>query len=109
MSTFTHESMINHQGCGLFRASPWPRNRTMTKFKLIGAAALLAGVIATPALAQQAVQEPGLQAFYQSLGVGSHNFSARSYGAANALAATGNVNLSAAPARHHPRASKHRH
>ena len=69
----------------------------MTKFKLIGAAALLSGVIATPALAQQAVQEPGAQAFYQSLGVGSHNFSAPSYGAANALAATGNVNLSAAP------------
>jgi len=73
----------------------------MTKFKLIGAAALLSAAIATPAIAQQAVQEPGEQAFYQSLGVGSHT-----YGAANALASAGNVNLSVA--RHHPRASKHR-
>ena len=46
----------------------------MTKFKLIGAAALLSATIATPALAQQAVQGPGAQAFYQSLGVGSHNY-----------------------------------
>jgi hypothetical protein len=80
----------------------------MSKFKLIGAAALLSAAIATPALAQQAVQEPGEQAFYQSLGVGSHNYGAPSYGAANALASAGNVNLSVAPGRHHPRASKHR-
>ena len=73
----------------------------MSKFKLIGAAALLSAAIATPALAQQAVQEPGEQAFYQSLGVGSHT-----YGAANALASAGSVNLSVA--RHHPGASKHR-
>jgi hypothetical protein len=44
----------------------------MTNFKLLGVAAILSTVIATPVLAQQAVQEPGLQAFYQSLGVGSH-------------------------------------
>jgi CubicO group peptidase (beta-lactamase class C family) len=31
----------------------------MAKLKLLGAAALLAGVIATPAMAQQAMQEPG--------------------------------------------------
>ena len=73
--------------------------------KLIGAAAL----IATPALAQQAVQEPGAQAFYQSLGVGSHTYGAPSYGAANALASASKADLSVAPARHHPRASKHRH
>jgi hypothetical protein len=79
----------------------------MTKFKLIGAAALLSAAIATPALAQQAVQEPGAQAFYQSLGVGSHNYVAPSYGAANALASAGNVNLSVAPARYHRHASKH--
>jgi hypothetical protein len=80
----------------------------MTKFKLIGAAALLSAAIATPALAQQAVQEPGEQAFYHSLGVGSHNYGAPYYGAANALASAGNVSLSLAPARHHLRSSKHR-
>ena len=45
----------------------------MTNFKLISAAAILSAAIATPAFAQEAVQEPGLQAFYQSLGVGSHD------------------------------------
>jgi hypothetical protein len=44
----------------------------MTNFKLISAAAILSAAIATPVFAQEAVQEPGLQAFYQSLGVGSH-------------------------------------
>jgi hypothetical protein len=68
----------------------------MTKFKLLSAAVLLSAAIAAPALAQQAVQEPGAQAFYQSLGVGSHN-----YGAANAFASAGNVTLSVAePAKH---------
>jgi hypothetical protein len=45
----------------------------MTNFKLLSAAAILSAAIATPVFAQEAVQEPGLQAFYQSLGVGSHN------------------------------------
>ena len=45
----------------------------MTNFKLLGVAAILSTVIVTPVLAQQAVQEPGLQAFYESLGVGSHD------------------------------------
>ena len=31
----------------------------MTKLRILGAAALLAAVIATPAMAQQAMQEPG--------------------------------------------------
>ena len=44
----------------------------MTNFKLISAAAILSAAIETPVFAQEAVQEPGLQAFYQSLGVGSH-------------------------------------
>jgi hypothetical protein len=35
----------------------------MTKFKLLSAAAILSTAILTPAMAQQAVQEPGLQAF----------------------------------------------
>jgi hypothetical protein len=34
----------------------------MTKLKLLGAAALLSAVIATPALAQQVMQEPGAAA-----------------------------------------------
>ena len=45
----------------------------MTNFKLVSAAAILSAAIATPALAQEAAQEPGLQAFYQSLGVGSQS------------------------------------
>jgi hypothetical protein len=77
---------------------------TMTKLRLLGAAALLSAAITTPVFAQQAVQEPGAQAFYQSLGVGSHNSSP----AANALASIGDVGLSVnAPARHHVRASRH--
>jgi hypothetical protein len=43
----------------------------MTKYKLLSVAAILRKVIATPSIAQQAVQEPGSQAFYQSLGVGA--------------------------------------
>ena len=72
----------------------------MTRFKLFGAAAILSAAIATPVFAQQAVQEPGLQAaFYQSLGVGSHSATT-----ANAFASVGNVVLTAsAPVKHHRR------
>jgi hypothetical protein len=71
----------------------------MTSFKLLGAAAILFASIATPVLAQQAVQEPGAQAFYESLGVGSHNV-----GNTNAFASVGGAQLSvAAPVRHHAR------
>jgi hypothetical protein len=35
------------------------RDQVMTKLKFLGAAALLAAAIATPAMAQQAMQEPG--------------------------------------------------
>ena len=45
----------------------------MTNFKLVGVAAIFLTMIATPGIAQEAVQEPGLQAFYQSLGVGSQS------------------------------------
>jgi hypothetical protein len=73
----------------------------MTRFKLLGVAAILSAAIATPVMAQQAVQEPAEQAFYESLGVGS-----ASRATANALASAGSVNLSVgAPARHHTRAS----
>jgi len=45
----------------------------MTNFKLLSAAAILSTAIVTPVFAQQAVDEPGMQAFYQSLGVGSQS------------------------------------
>jgi hypothetical protein len=45
----------------------------MANFKLLSVAAILSTVIVTPVFAQQAVQEPGNAAFYQSLGVGSHD------------------------------------
>ena len=42
----------------------------MANFKRFSIAAALSAAITTPAIAQQAVQEPGLLAFYQSLGAG---------------------------------------
>ena len=36
----------------------------MTRFKILGAAAILSLISATPVLAQAAIQEPGLFAFY---------------------------------------------
>jgi hypothetical protein len=71
----------------------------MTRFKLFSAVALVSAMVATPVVAQQAVQEPGAQAFYQSLGVGSHSYPQ------NALASVGRVDLSAAPSARHARAS----
>jgi hypothetical protein len=59
------------------------RQSTMTNFKLLSAAAILSAAIATPVFAQEAVQEPGMQAFYQSLGVGS-----QSNATASAMAST---------------------
>jgi len=75
---------------------------TMPKLKLLGVAALLSSVLMSPVLAQQAVQEPGAAAFYQSLGVGSHN-----YLPANAFAYTRTFDLSAGtrPVKHHVRRS----
>jgi hypothetical protein len=58
-----------------------------TRFKLLAVAAFLSTTIATPGIAQQAVQEPGLQAFYQSLGVGSQS-SATSNAMASARSAS---------------------
>ncbi|WP_027582316.1 hypothetical protein [Bradyrhizobium sp. Ai1a-2] len=75
----------------------------MTRFKLFSAVALVSAVIVTPAVAQQAVQEPGAQAFYQSLGVGSHSYPQ------NALASVGRVDLSVAPPARHSRASTRHH
>ena len=36
----------------------------MTRFKILGAAAILSLISATPVFAQAAIQEPGLFAFY---------------------------------------------
>ena len=73
----------------------------MTKLKLLSMAALLSAAITSPVLVQQAVQEPGETAFYQSLGVGSHN-----YPAANAFAYARNFDLPVVtPVRRHVRHS----
>ena len=72
----------------------------MTKLKLLSIAALLSAAITSPVLAQQAAQEPGAAAFYQSLGVGSHN-----YPAANVFAYAPNFDRSVAPVKRHVRRS----
>ena len=66
----------------------------MINFKLLSAAAILSVAIATPVFAQEAVQEPGMQAFYQSLGVGS-----QSNATASAMASTRGSSNSNAPAK----------
>jgi hypothetical protein len=38
--------------------------KAMTRFKILGAAAMLSLTFATPVFAQTAIQEPGLYAFY---------------------------------------------
>jgi hypothetical protein len=69
----------------------------MTSFKLLGIAAILSAVIATPVMAQEAIQEPGLQAFYQSLGVGS-----QSSATAGAMASVRSSSNASAPAKISP-------
>jgi hypothetical protein len=66
----------------------------MTNFKLLGMAAIFSTMIATPGIAQEAVQEPGLQAFYQSLGVGSP-----SSATASAMASARSGSYASAPAK----------
>jgi hypothetical protein len=66
----------------------------MTNFKLLSLAAILSAAVATPVVAQEAVQEPGNQAFYQSLGVGSHDRSPT-----RALASTRFGSYASAPAK----------
>jgi hypothetical protein len=65
----------------------------MTNFKLLGMAAIFSTMIATPGIAQEAVQEPGLQAFYQSLRVGSAS------SAASAMASARSGSYASAPVR----------
>ena len=66
----------------------------MTNFKLLGMAAIFSTMIATPGIAQEAVQEPGLQAFYQSLGAGSP-----SNATASAMASARSGSYASAPAK----------
>ena len=70
------------------------KDSTMTNFKLFGVAAILSTMIVTPGIAQEAVQEPGLQAFYQSLGVGS-----ASSATASAMASARSGPYASAPAK----------
>jgi hypothetical protein len=65
----------------------------MTNFKLLSVAAILSA-IATPVVAQEAVQKPGLQAFYQSPSVGSQHRSTTS-----AMASTRSGAYASAPAK----------
>ena len=67
----SHESLFITQPARMRTGSTTWKDSTMTNFKLFGVAAILSTMIVTPGIAQEAVQEPGLQAFYQSLGVGS--------------------------------------
>jgi hypothetical protein len=40
----------------------------MTRFKIYGALAILSALVATPALAQRMIEEPGMYAFYHPNG-----------------------------------------
>ena len=78
---------------------------TMTNFKLLGVAAILSTIIATPVMAQPAVQEPGLQAFYESLGVGSHDIPT-THAMSSARGSYASVPAIHSSAKHHARAHK---
>jgi hypothetical protein len=45
-------------------ANRFTEKKVMTRFKILGAAAMLSLMFATPVFAQAAIQEPGLFAFY---------------------------------------------
>jgi hypothetical protein len=72
----------------------------MTKFKLLAMATVLSPMIAAPAIAQQAVQEPGMRAFYQSLGVGSRDATASAAALARSDAYASESLKRIAPRRH---------
>jgi hypothetical protein len=59
---------LNIQGKGenpkKARTHRFTENKAMTRFKILGAAAMLSLAFATPVFAQAAIQEPGLFAFY---------------------------------------------
>jgi len=64
-------------------------------FKLLSVGVVLSTAIVTPVFAQQAVSEPGMQAFYRSLGVGSQS------SAPSAMASTRSVSYASTPAKTH--------
>jgi hypothetical protein len=76
----------------------------MINFKLFGVAAVLSVAIASPVLAQAAIQEPGAYAFYHpngDLGIGT-----AASGAAGAMAsARTSSSYASAPAKHYARSS----
>ena len=78
----------------------------MTNFKLLSVAAIFSTVIATPVFAQQAVDEPDLQAFYQSLGVGSHDSATTSALASTRSGSYASASVKRISARHHANAHK---
>jgi hypothetical protein len=91
-----HMRLFSVRGLRMTRTGALTRREsTMTNFKLFSAAMILSVAIATPAFAQAAVDEPGMQSFYQSLGVGSHNSTP-----ASAFASTRSGSYASAPARH---------
>jgi hypothetical protein len=56
---------LSNQGDGEKTSQPIDsRRKAMTKFKVLGAAAMLSLMFATPVFAQAAIQEPGAFAFY---------------------------------------------
>jgi len=76
----------------------------MINFKLFGVAAVLSVAIASPVLAQAAIQEPGAYAFYHpngDLGIGT-----AASGSAGAMAsARTSSSYASAPAKHYARSS----
>jgi hypothetical protein len=70
------------------------KDTMMTNFKLLSVGVILSTAIVTPVFAQQAVSEPGMQAFYQSLGVGSQS------SAPSAMASARSVSYASTPAKH---------
>jgi hypothetical protein len=78
----------------------------MTNFKLLGMAAIFSTMIATPGIAQEAVQEPGLQAFYQSLRVGSPSSATASAMASARSGSYASVPVRRTAAKHHANARK---
>jgi hypothetical protein len=67
---FRHTSVVTDLSiqakARIFRISPPTdsRRHSMTRFKILGAAAILSLISATPVFAQAAIQEPGAFAFY---------------------------------------------
>ena len=77
----------------------------MTNFKPLSLPAILSTAIVTPVFAQQAVDEPGLLTFYQSLGVGSHDSSTTS-AMASARGSYASAPAKRISAKHYARAHK---